>query len=510
MSSLYLNRKVNEKYQFDDNNISDLKKINDSMSDKIKQNQKQKAPLVNPTGSNISSGLNTEKRNMYNKNYFNEDINSGIFNRNGSQSSLSVDLNRFRINPNNFNNLKYKDNNQRLYSNNNNININENFETFNPKKDQILSINNTKGNISINNMNNININNNDNIENIENSNIINNIKNIDKNEQKNNANSILKNFNPYDIKNFLGEKGSTKKKLKKQINLVNNIPPSTSNLQMILYNKKIENLQKQKNPEFLFQQFYQKETRRLMVEYLKVLNLSKKNTPLKDILNKENISQLVLLKPIIEKGNNSLNNTLNNSNLENSFLTSNKKNRPFSINDSPKSDNLMESSSKNILNEPKSYSILNNFLNDMDDESKDKISLITFLSIPRIMNMIISNEQKYSFVFYCSPTNISCLYGIETYIFKWNECKNFNLAGYFDLINVENCFLDNINRKIFNIVLNNNKNYKKINNDEINGKNFYSIEADEEEIAANYVQAISFASQLVKYRVYLNKKKEGK
>ena len=279
---------------------------------------------------------------------------------------------------------------------------------------------------------------------------------------------------------------------------------------MILYNKKIENLQKQKNPEFLFQQFYQKESRRLMVEYLKVLNLSKKNTPLKDILNKENISQLVLLKPIIEKGNNSLNNTLNNSNLENSFLTSNKKNRPFSINDSPKSDNLMESSSKNILNEPKSYSILNNFLNDMDDESKDKISLITFLSIPRIMNMIISNEQKYSFVFYCSPTNISCLYGIETYIFKWNECKNFNLAGYFDLINVENCFLDNNNRKIFNIVLNNNKNYKKINNDEINGKNFYSIEADEEEIAANYVQAISFASQLVKYRVYLNKKKEGK
>ena len=215
MSSLYLNRKVNEKYQFDDNNISDLKKINDSMSDKIKQNQKQKAPLVNPTGSNISSGLNTEKRNMYNKNYFNEDINSGIFNRNGSQSSLSVDLNRFRINPNNFNNLKYKDNNQRLYSNNNNININENFETFNPKKDQILSINNTKGNISINNMNNININNNDNIENIENSNIINNIKNIDKNEQKNNANSILKNFNPYDIKNFLGEKGINEKKIKK-------------------------------------------------------------------------------------------------------------------------------------------------------------------------------------------------------------------------------------------------------------------------------------------------------
>ena len=158
MSLLYQDRKVNEKinsYHNDDNNLYELKKINDSMSEKIKQNQKQKAPLVNQN-SNISSGLNTEKRNIYKKNYYNDEINYGTFNRNGSQSSLSVDLNRFKINPNTFNNIKHKETNQRLYSNNNNINIDENFETFNPRKDQIVSINNSKGNININNINNIN------------------------------------------------------------------------------------------------------------------------------------------------------------------------------------------------------------------------------------------------------------------------------------------------------------------------------------------------------------------
>ena len=121
--------------------------------------------------------------------------------------------------------------------------------------------------------------------------------------------------------------------------------------------------------------------------------------------------------------------------------------------------------------------------------------------------MIISKEQKFSFVFYCSPTNISCFYGIETYIFKWNECKNYNLMGYFDLINVENCYLDDENKKIFNIILNNNKNENEINNDEINEKNNYCIEAYDEETAYNYVQAINFTSQLVKYRIYLREKK---
>ena len=50
------------------------------MSEKIKQNQKQKIPLVNQNESNISSGLTTEKKNFDNKNYYNEEINIRFFN----------------------------------------------------------------------------------------------------------------------------------------------------------------------------------------------------------------------------------------------------------------------------------------------------------------------------------------------------------------------------------------------------------------------------------------------
>ena len=474
-----------------------IKKGNDerdsSQYEETRQNQKQKSPLLNLNGSNISSDLHSDKRNIYLKNYSNEEGNSNIFNINGSQSSLSIDLNRFKISPNNFNKNK---NNNKSYINNN-ANIDEKFETFNPSKDQIILINKSNSNL---NMKKGNKN-----ENIENSNIYSS-KNANKNKQdikSNDTHPLLKNFNPYDIKIFLGEDYSPAKKgkAKKKAKLVNNIPPSVSNLQMILYNKKIEKEQNKNNPDFIFKEFYQKESRRMMAEYIKVLNLSNENLSVNDIITNENINEIVLLKPIKEK---SLNNTINH--IDNSFLTSNKKNEPFSILEYSKVD-----SSNNFLNAPNSYKLVNNFLNDMNDESRDKISLITFLSIPRIMNMIVSNNKKYSFIFYCSPTNISCMYGIETYIFKWNECKNFSLMGYFDLINVENCFLDNGNKKIFNIILNdsNNNNEINLNNDEINGKNNYSIEADNEESALGYVNSINFVSQLVKYRIYLRDKKKG-
>ena len=465
-----------------------------SQYEETRQNQKQKSPLLNLNGSNISSDFHSDKRNMYYKNYSNEDGNSNILNINGSQSSLSIDLNRFKINPNNFNKRK---NNNKSYVNNN-ANVDENFETFNPSKDQIILINKSNSNLNIKKGNNI--------DNNESSNIYNSKNQINKNKQdiksNNDTHPLLKNFNPYDIKIFLGEDFSPakKNKAKKTIKLVNNIPPSVSNLQMILYNKKIEKEQNKNNPDFIFKEFYQKESRRMMAEYIKVLSLSNENLSVNDIITNENINEIVLLKPIKEK---SLNITTNH--IDNSFLTSNKKNEPFSILEMSKAE-----SSNNFLNAPNSFKLVNNFLKDMNDESKDKISLITFLSIPRIMNMIISNNKKYSFIFYSSPTNISCMYGIETYIFKWNECKNFSLMGYFDLINVENCFLDNDNKKIFNIILNeSNTNENNLNIDEVNGKNNYSIEADDEETALGYVNSINFISQLVKYRIYLRDKKKG-
>ena len=488
--SLLLNPNQNQ-------NINDLKRLSDSMSEKIKQNQKQKALFQNNGISNITSGINTEKgimsyknNNINNNNLEELNINNNINNinnnnsyliKNASQSSLSVDLYKYRINPNEYNNSKRKLKN-------------ENFETFNPVKDNIISINNSNENFYLNNINN--------------ENNLNEKKNIENKDSKKimSLNSFLeKNFNPYDIKNFLGDKAPQKKTQKKKITLVNNIPPSTSNLQMILYNRRIENMNNQNNPDFLFKNFYQKESRRMLVEYLKI-NKSY-NVPIRTLMKNENIHNLVLLKNKNDDENNNDKNENNEDNNSYFDIKKEKENNSFSKSDMSKNKELTENVSKSKLKSINSFKMLSTFLNDINDESQEK-TLLVFLSIPRILRLISSGE-KLSYIFCSSPTNISCIYGIETYIFKWSDCKNYNLIGYFDLINVENCYVNIEDKKKFEIFVNVGKRTKNENN-KVNDDKYYSIETNDEEITQNYVQAINFVSQLIKYRVYLKQKKEGK
>ena len=486
-------------YQNQNQNINEVKRVNDSISEKIKQNKKQKVGFQNNIISNITSGLNTEKgianQNKNNSDELNINNNiSGSLGRNVSQSSLSVDLSRFKINPNNFNNSKNKLK----------LNQNENFETFNPENNNYISINNSNENIDLNNFNNLN-----NLNNFNNDNNVNIINEKKIEEKKNNMNSLLKNFNPYDIKNYLGDKAPQKKIQKKKLAFVNNIPPSISNLQMILYNKRMDDLNKKNNPEFLFKDFYQKESRRMIVEYLKIFKND--NISLKTLMKNWNINPLVLLNKEKREEQNSLNksnnNDDNNNNKNISYLNRDNTYNSFSKSESTNKKDLTESPSKKRFNKVNSFKILSTFLNDINDESQEK-SLLIFLSIPRILGLITS-EGKLSYIFCISPTNISCTYGIETYIFKWNDCKNYNLIGYFDLINVDNCYINPENKKRFDIYISLGK---KINNEnnKINDEKYYCIEAIDEEMSQNYVQAINFVSQLVKYRVYLKQKREGK
>jgi hypothetical protein len=475
-------------------NLSDLKRINDSMSEKIKQNRKQKNLFQNNNiASNITSGINTEKRMEYKNNLeefnaMNNNINvnaSSSFGRNASQSSLSIDLNRFKINPNNFNNSKQKEK-IKNQNNNNKNNYNDNFETFNPVKDSKVSMNNSNENIDSNNINN---------------------ENNKKSQENNGLNSLLKNFKPYDIKNFMGGSNPQPKKFQKnKSTFVYNISPSTSNLQMILYNKKMEDLSRKNNPDFIFKEFHQKESRRMLVEYLKIYRNN--NIPLTTFMKKENINPLVILKEKNEEQISENKNGFNNDDIYNSnYFSKNEINESNSKSFMSKNKELTENNSKAKLKNINSFKILSAFLNDVNDESQEK-ELLIFLSIPRILRLISSGE-KLSYIFCSSPTNISCSYGIETYIFKWNDCKNYNLIGYFDLINVENCYINNENKKRFDIYVNPSKKIKNEIN-KINEEQLYSIETNDEDITQNYVQAINFVSQLVKYRVYLKQKKEGK
>ena len=340
--SLLLNPNQNQ-------NINDLKRLSDSMSEKIKQNQKQNVLLQNNVISNITSGINTEKgiisyKNNYNiedlnlnNNYNNNNANTSLI-KNASQSSLSVDLYKYKINPNEYNNSKRKLKN-------------ENFETFNPRKDIIISVNNSNENFYQNNINN---------ENNLNEKKIN---EITENKKKISLKSFLeKNFNPYDIKIFLGDKAPQKKVQKKKLTLVNDIPPFTSNLQMILYNKRIENLNNQNNPDFLFKDFYQKESRRMLVEYLKINK--NYNIPIRTFMKNENIHDLVLLKDKNDEENTINKNDIIGENSSYFDIKNEKDNNSFSKSNISKNKEISENVSKSKLKNINSFKMLSIFLND--------------------------------------------------------------------------------------------------------------------------------------------------
>ena len=68
-------------YPNQNQNLSGFKRINDSMSEKIKQNNKQKNLFQNNfVASNITSGINTEKRIDFKNNI--EEINQMNINNN--------------------------------------------------------------------------------------------------------------------------------------------------------------------------------------------------------------------------------------------------------------------------------------------------------------------------------------------------------------------------------------------------------------------------------------------
>jgi len=384
--------------------------------------------------------LNTNnkiKDNKINNNNI-EDISSLIQTRNISQSSISVDLNKFKINSyNDINSQNFNEFENSIYSQNKN--------SLNKKSKNIIN-------------NNINL------------------------------KKLLSNFKPYDIKYFFNNKNNNNKNILNNTK-VNNISAIFSNYQMILNNKKIrdELIKKDSlNPLKIFKNKYQQESRRLIIELIKI-DLLKNNDTCYNLLVKNNYSPILLNKPLKKLDNNNeknKNNDFNNENLS-----------PIKSIDTILEKSLLSLNSyKNNNNKDKNN--INNFLNNMDDDSSEKISLLTFLTIPRLMKMIITNEHKPLYLFYTMPTSISYNYGMESYIFKWMDCKYYNQIGFFDLINIENVRINNNDKKIIEINIISNSNEGELN---------YLIETDNEDIAIKYEKSLRYISQVIKCRVFYKK-----
>jgi len=246
----------------------------------------------------------------------------------------------------------------------------------------------------------------------------------------------------------INNKKNKKKKTKKKAKNENNIDDDSISKEIKVKEAKAEN-----------------ESRKMLIDDLKPLqNKDLNKNEMNDVLKNNNISPKVLNQQMV------LNNDINNS---------------YSI-----ASNLSK------VEEPKKKTNLKNvqkFLNNMNDVTKDKINMIKFLSIPRMMKLNFL-EQNYKFIFMLMPNSLSYIKGIESYIFQWNDISTSKVVGGFDLLKVNSCYIN----------YQNNKNIFIETFDGINHRQ-YELLTKSSDIASLYVKSINYLSRLEKSKIY-NKK----
>ena len=151
----------------------------------------------------------------------------------------------------------------------------------------------------------------------------------------------------------------------------------------------------------------------------------------------------------------------------------------------------------------KSISLINVFLkniNDFSDLEEEKIKRITFLTIPRRLNMIIPNEgydRKFPFIFMLTPSGKSYNSGVENYLFIWKHPENLGLVGYVDIINIDGCSISDKYESSFQINVN-------MQNEMMN--KIYIIQAESGITANKYAINLHYVSQLIRCRTFKKSK----
>ena len=207
----------------------------------------------------------------------------------------------------------------------------------------------------------------------------------------------------------------------------------------------------------------EKESRRMLIEYIKLLR--KKDEKIEDFLNNNKISPLILQqeKEIIK---------IQNPNTQSNLFTSG-------------NNSHYELSAEYTSIQNSSPNLFDNIIFD----TKEKISFLNFLSLPRIMNIIIDNVRK-PYAFFLSPKEISYINGIEEYIFKWIDIKDININNNFNLILLVSCEIDNEYKERFIIEF------------KVNEKDFHTftikIEASSKELCESYVFCLNYLSNYCK------------
>lgn len=464
-----------------------------------------KNSLMNSTPNNMYKNINNLSSNRMNYKYNNNNsllsanlklnldnddndnnLSQNIIIHGRISSSSSFDLNKYKITDKNLiNHLRPKNMTCSNYSNRNsnkNVGLYNNSNILNKK-----TFTSKHNNIIINNFNNNNINNN----------LKNNLNNNMNNSKINNNKLSQNSLEMFKISPIIPKLVNNKENNSPSLLIIDDYKDNIN----INSTKNLSNRKRKIFDHFKDKPDNEKESRRMIIEYIKVLKQKKyRNQPeidINTIMINNNISKKVLNKELTFK-------EFNSSNIYNSFInTKNNKNNEANSIQSSFNDSLINNfnnSVVNINNEVLSKNFqspiknnISNFLTNMNDVKKDKINMIKYLCTPKYMNIIFL-QKKYKYLCLLCPSNLSYINAIESYIFKFVDVKNNKPVGGFDLIKVNLCSLNNNNPKNFFVETYDGKTQRN-----------YEFETNSKDTASYCVKSINYLSQLEKCKIYNNK-----
>ena len=394
-------------------------------------------------GQTLNIFQENKKRKNNNKKYNSSATNSPNVSDNKNNSKIDYSKGNLL----NLNNIILSKDGHRITYNNSSLA----FSTINLNKYKINSMDKSLKFKTINNKNNNNNNINDDSQNIKNiSSNINNNKSI--NMSMTNLNKIKDNNLIRNNNNFM-----SKKTLKSNMGGGNNedffpLPPYK--------NYFIEN---PKN---------EVESRRMIIEYLKIFNKDVNN--IGKVLINHNISKKVLNQKYTEKEYYD-NYELFGEAKKELYL----KNLNYSL--SSDSDNSNEEDNKDFNN---ALSI-NNLNSLLVDNEKKKIDILYFLCVPKVLNLIGENNSKQKYIFLVVPDEKILMKAKESYLFQWRDMSNNEVENEFNLKSIKSCSVSDKYNNRFLI---------EVEKEDLIENLHFEIETPSKEVCDYYVNGIQFLS----------------
>ena len=220
---------------------------------------------------------------------------------------------------------------------------------------------------------------------------------------------------------------------------------------------------------------YEKESRRMIIEYIKILN-SNTNDSIKQTIIDNNISLEVLNQRYNDI-------EYNYSNTHELFGEAKKqlylKNLNYSLSYDSFRSNTNEEKGSNKKN---SILPLNNYNNILFNTENKKINILNFLCVPRILNLVEEDGSIQKYIFLIVLDEIYFKEGKERYHFQWRDMPTNEIENEFNLEEVKSC---KVSKKYKNRLI------IEVEREDLNEKINFEIETPSEEICNNYVIGIN-------------------